>query len=170
MNETCVRDSDWMILTKETEVLRGKNLFPVPLYPPQIPHGLPCDWNRSFTARGRHLTTWVVTLLDELSLAVKQIKQSHIDTSWVSRQPWGSFEFHPTPDKPMEFICRPFLYAMRNFISYPNSIWHLLYRSNLGPFGVFVAYWRHIRFKSRMGFPMFRCVCLFSKSFLFKLQ
>ena len=107
---------------RKSKYLEKKNLFPVPLYPPHIPHGLPCDWNRSFSARGRQLTTWVMTLLDELSLAFKQIKQSHIDTSWVSRQPWGSFEFQPPPDMLLEYRCRPFPYAVHNFIPDANSI------------------------------------------------
>jgi hypothetical protein len=169
MNETYVRDNGWMILTKEIErksKYLEKTLFPMPLYRPQIPHGLPCDWNRSFTARGRQLTTWVMTQLDELSLAFKQIKQSYIDKSCVSRQPWSSFEFQPPPDKLLEYRCRPFPYAVHNFIPCPNSS----YRRNLGPLGVLVAYWRRVRFKSWAEFPLSRCFCLFSQSFLLKLQ
>ena len=152
MKRTCGTVVEWSWQSKPKCV--EKNLFQCHFTHHKSHMELPCDWNRSFTARGRQLTTWVMTLLDELSLAVRQIKQSHTDTSWVSRQLWGSFEFHPTPEKLVEYICRPYLCAMHNFVPYTNSIWRLSYRNNLGPLGVLVTYWRRVRFKSRTGFPL----------------
>ena len=43
----------------KTEVL-GQKPVPVPLYPPQIPHGLTQDRNRASTVRRRRLTAWAV--------------------------------------------------------------------------------------------------------------
>jgi hypothetical protein len=42
----------------KTEVLRRKSV-PVPLCPPQIPHGLTRDW-RTSAVRGRRLTAWAM--------------------------------------------------------------------------------------------------------------
>jgi hypothetical protein len=43
----------------KTEVL-GKKPVPVPLCPPQIPHGLTRDWTRASAVRGRRLTAWAM--------------------------------------------------------------------------------------------------------------
>jgi hypothetical protein len=43
----------------KTEVL-GEKSVPVPLCPPQIPHGLTRDWTRDSAAGGRRLTAWAM--------------------------------------------------------------------------------------------------------------
>jgi hypothetical protein len=43
----------------KTEELWEKPV-PVPLCPPQIPHGLTRAWTRASAARGRRLTTWAI--------------------------------------------------------------------------------------------------------------
>jgi hypothetical protein len=48
-----------VILTRGKPKNLGKPL-PVPLCPPQIPHGLSRQWTRVAAVRGRRLTTWVM--------------------------------------------------------------------------------------------------------------
>jgi hypothetical protein len=48
-----------MKLTEETQVL-GEKPVPVPLCPPQIPHGTTRDWTRASAVRGRWLTAWAM--------------------------------------------------------------------------------------------------------------
>jgi hypothetical protein len=43
----------------KTEVL-GEKPLPVPLCPPQIPHGLTWDWSRASAVSGRWLTAWAM--------------------------------------------------------------------------------------------------------------
>jgi hypothetical protein len=43
----------------KTEVL-GEKPVPVPLCPPQIPHGLKGDWTQASAVRGRRLTAWAM--------------------------------------------------------------------------------------------------------------
>jgi hypothetical protein len=43
----------------KTEVLREKPV-PVPLFPPQIKHGLTRDQTRASAVRGRQLTAWAM--------------------------------------------------------------------------------------------------------------
>jgi hypothetical protein len=50
-----------MILTGKTEEL-GEKPVPVPLSPPQIPHGLTQVQTRSSALKGQQLTTWAITL------------------------------------------------------------------------------------------------------------
>jgi hypothetical protein len=50
-----------MILAGGTEVL-GENPVPVPLCPPEIPHGLTWARTRYSAVRGRRLTTWAIAL------------------------------------------------------------------------------------------------------------
>jgi hypothetical protein len=46
-------------LIGKTEELR-KKLVPLPLCPPQIPHGFILTWTRASTVRGRQLTAWTM--------------------------------------------------------------------------------------------------------------
>jgi hypothetical protein len=51
--------SGWMILRGKTEELWEKPV-PVPLCPPQIPHGLTLAQNRTSAVRSRRLTAWAM--------------------------------------------------------------------------------------------------------------
>jgi hypothetical protein len=50
----------WMILTGKTEEL-GEKPVPVPLCPPQIPHGVTQAWTWVFVVKGQRLITWAMS-------------------------------------------------------------------------------------------------------------
>jgi hypothetical protein len=57
----------------KTEVL-GENPVPVPLCPPQIPHGLTWNWTRASAVRGRRLTACLSHGTAILNLSTSRIK------------------------------------------------------------------------------------------------
>jgi hypothetical protein len=50
----------WNEIDRGKPKYSGEKLVPVPLYPPQIPHGLTRDRTRASAVRGRRLTAWAM--------------------------------------------------------------------------------------------------------------
>jgi hypothetical protein len=63
-------------------MLIAKNSNPIPLFPPQIPHGLAWDWTRTSAVRGRRQTAW--TLAPPLWILNCSSIYVHIDESALS--------------------------------------------------------------------------------------
>jgi hypothetical protein len=71
--------SGGMILTGENRrTLR--NPVPVPLCPPQIPHGLSWEWTRAAVVRSRRLTSWAMA--GPLPLRTEQANGPHSCCLW----------------------------------------------------------------------------------------
>jgi hypothetical protein len=87
----------WNDIDRKTEGLREKPV-PVPLYPPQIPHGLPWAWTWASVVRSWRLTAWTLAwpMIYELtnSMLVKP-KHSKLLTPKILPLIMILSQFHP---------------------------------------------------------------------------
>jgi hypothetical protein len=98
----------------KTEVL-GENPIPVPLCPPQIPHGPTLDRTRASAARGRRLTAWA------MARPLKRVKQQF----WSLSSYVFSFSFTKILPKTAPVVGKPLTNAQNYYIRYVTVLSHI---------------------------------------------